>query len=40
MTNLEVIASILTIKFMSIDNVNALFKQITSNEISNLVDRS
>ena len=40
MSDLEVIALSLTAEFMSIDSENALFKQISSNEISNLVDRS
>ena len=40
MSDLEVIALSLTAEFMSIDSENTLFKQISSNEISNLVDRS
>ena len=40
MTDLEVVALSLTAEFMSIDSENALFKQITSNEIFNLIDRS
>ena len=40
MTDLEVVALSLTAEFMSIDSENALFKQITSDKIYNLIDRS
>ena len=40
MTDLEVVALSLTAEFMSIDSENALFKQVTSNDISNLIERS
>lgn len=40
MTDLEVVALSLTAEFMSIDSENSLFKQITTNEISNLIERS
>ena len=40
MSDLEVVALSLTAEFMSIDSENSLFKQITSNEIPNLIERS
>lgn len=40
MSDKEVVALSLTAEFMSIDSENALFKQISSNEIYNLIDRS
>ncbi|PKB15276.1 DDE family transposase [Flavobacterium sp. 5] len=40
MTDLEIVALSLTAEFMSIDSENALFKQINSNDILNLIDRS
>lgn len=40
MTDLEVVALSLTAEFMSIDSENALFKQISTIEISNLIERS
>jgi hypothetical protein len=40
MTDLEVVALSLTAEFMSIDSENALFKQVTTSEISNLIERS
>ena len=40
MTDLEVVALSLTAEFMSIDSENSLFKQISSDEIPNLIDRS
>jgi hypothetical protein len=40
MSDLEVVALSLTAEFMSIDSENSLFKQINSNEISNLIERS
>jgi len=40
MSDLEVVALSLTAEFMSIDSENALFKLVTTNEISNLIDRS
>lgn len=40
MTDLEVVALSLTAEFMSIDSENALFKQVTANDISNLIERS
>ena len=40
MTDLEVVALSLTAEFMSIDSENSLFKQINSNEIPNLIERS
>ena len=39
-TDLEVVALSLTSEFMSIDIENSIFKQISSNEISNLIDKS
>ncbi|MBS7234276.1 IS982 family transposase [Flavobacterium psychroterrae] len=40
MSDLEIVALSLTAEFMSIDSENSLFKQISSNEIFNLIDRS
>ena len=40
MSDLEIVALSLTAEFMSIDSENALFKLVTTNEISNLIDRS
>jgi hypothetical protein len=40
MPDLEVVALSLTAEFMSIDSENALFKQVTTSEISNLIERS
>ena len=40
MSDLEVVALSLTAEFMSIDSENSLFKQINSNEIPNLIERS
>ena len=40
MTDLEVVALSLTAEFMSIDSENALFKQVNTYEISNLIERS
>jgi hypothetical protein len=40
MSDLEVVALSLTAEFMSIDSENSLFKQVTSNEIPNLIERS
>ena len=40
MSDLEVVAMSLTAEFMSIDGENSLFKQITSAEIPNLIERS
>ena len=40
MTDLEVVALSLTSEFMSIDSENSLFKQISSDQISNLIERS
>jgi len=40
MSDLEVVALSLTAEFMSIDSENALFKQISSVEIPNLIERS
>ena len=39
-SDLEVVALSLTAKFMSIDGENSLFKQLNSNEIPNLIERS
>lgn len=38
--DLELVALSLTVVFMSIESENSLFKQITTNEISNLIERS
>lgn len=40
MSDLEIVALSLTAEFMSIDSENSLFKQITINEIPNLIERS
>jgi len=40
MSDLEVIALSLTAEFMSIDSENSLFKQLTSNQIPHLIERS
>ena len=40
MSDLEVVALSLTSEFMSIDSENSLFKQINTNEIPNLIERS
>lgn len=40
MSDLEVVALSLTAEFMSIDSENSLFKQISSNQIPNLIERS
>jgi hypothetical protein len=40
MTDLEVVALSLTAEFMSIGSENAPFKQVTTSEISNLIERS
>ncbi|WP_449536208.1 IS982 family transposase [Flavobacterium geliluteum] len=40
MSDLEVVALSLTAEFMSIDSENSLFKQLSSNEIPNLIERS
>ena len=40
MSDIEVVALILTAKFMSIDSENSLFKQLLPGEISNLIERS
>ena len=40
MTDLEVVALSLTSEFISIDSENSLFKQISSDQISNLIERS
>lgn len=40
MSDLEVVALSLTAEFMSIDSENSLFKQIDSNSIPNLIERS
>lgn len=40
MTDLEVVALSFTAEFMSIDSENSLFKQISLNEIPNLIERS
>jgi len=40
MCDLEIVALSLTTEFMSIDSENALFKQVSTSEISNLIDRS
>ena len=40
MSDLEVVALSLTAEFMSIDSKNSLFKQLSSNEIPNLIERS
>lgn len=40
MSDLEVIALSLIAEFMSIDSENTLFKQLTSGEIPNLIERS
>lgn len=40
MSDLEVVALSLTAEFMSIDSENSLFKQISTDEISNLIERS
>ncbi len=39
-SDLEVVALSLTAKFMSVDNENPLFKEINSEQISNLIERS
>ena len=40
MSDLEIVALSLTAEFMSFDSENSLFKQITINEIPNLIERS
>jgi hypothetical protein len=40
MSDLEIVALSLTAEFMSIDSENSLFKQVSSNDIWNLIDRS
>ena len=40
MSDLEIVALSLTAEFMSIDSENSLFKQITKEEIPNLIERS
>ena len=40
MSDLEVVALSLTAEFMSIDSENSLFKLVTPNDISNLIERS
>jgi hypothetical protein len=40
MSDLEVVALSLTTEFMSIDSKNSLFKEINSEQISNLIERS
>ena len=40
MSDLEVVAMSLTAEFLSIDSENSLFKQITNEEIPNLIERS
>lgn len=40
MSDLEVVALSLTAEFMSIDSENSLFKEINSEQISNLIERS
>ena len=40
MSDLEVVALSLTAEFMTIDSENSLFKQLSSNEIPNLIERS
>ena len=40
MSDLEVVALSLTAEFMSVDSENSLFKEINSEQISNLIERS
>ena len=40
MSDLEVVALSLTAEFMSIDSENSLFKEISKEQISNLIERS
>ena len=40
MSDIEIVALILTAEFMSIDSENSLFKQINQHEIPNLIERS